>query len=305
MDLLDILKFTYSWLHNKASQKLYMLLIAVNLISAGLLILSVVLFVGSVLLPVSVLNMPTDDPAFMSLFASFAGFGVTGAIMGIILFFGALLAAGYFETKTMLRALDAKGRQSVKWIPRKYGNYILLSILNLIYAVFGVLNRKWWPLVAAFYVLMAVSFIFPLLFIPTALVGLAYMVLVVYNGVRLSMSFPIYLEGEMGKTEAIHRSWKLTEGKVLSIFVTGLLIGIVWAIVLGVVGGVFQIFRFLPGGIFIFLIASFILGPFDKFTGSFTSVGIYHALRTEGRQKVARGRMVGKKPRKVKGRKRH
>jgi hypothetical protein len=305
MDILDIFKFTYSWVRSKASQGLYLWLIAVNLMAAGLLVLSVVMFIGTLLLPVSVLNMPTDDPAFMSLFASFAGLGLAGAVAGVTLFIFALLAQGYFETMTMFRALDAKGRQSVDWVPRKYANYILLGILNFLYATFSLLNRKWWPLVAAFYILLLASFLFPLLFILTALVGLAYLVLFIYNGVRQSMSFPIYLESEMRKTEAINRSWKLTEGRALDVFVTSLAIMIAWGIILGVVGGAFQLFRLLPGGVFIFLMASFLLAPFDSFTGSFTSVGIYHALRTGGQQKVARGRMTGKKmpkARKAKGR---
>ncbi len=249
MELLNVFKFSVSWLTNKDSQKLYALLIVVKLLATVLSIIGIVLALLSLFMP-AIASSSAEAASFLNQFALLTGLGIGGIIFGTLLFLLAVLAPGYFEALTMFSALKAKGFKSVKWTVGKYVNYLLLGIVHFIYAFFSLLNRPYRPIVAGFYAsLFALIGVFIVLTGGTAIVpawaltillvylillvglfGTAYIVLFVYNGIRQIMCFPLFLESEMGKRAAIRASWELTRGRALDVFVASFVISLFWGL---------------------------------------------------------------------------
>ena len=338
-NFMDILKFTYSWIYSKKSQQLFLLLMAVQFVTDSMYILGVISAMGGLTAALSVPFSPADleTPLFRSLFEIFwplATFGVISLAIGLALVFFSWLIPAYFTTMAMFHALASKGFSSVQWTPRKYINYILLTILHSIYAYFSLLNRRFWPLVAAFMLLslallgtfsysilsflnfmktgtppsqeLLLSKLFELL-IPNLvllglvfLVGIPYFILVVYNSIRQSMCFPIYLEREMSKTDAIKNSWQLTEGRAFEVFITSIGLGIVWGIGIGlasfvaqILGKIAEAFSTNPSYMALYVllllgntVIAWLIVSFSAFISAHISVGIYHALRTAGPKKT-------------------
>lgn len=298
MDLWGIFQFSYSWLKNTEARKLYALLVLVSFLTTIVVIAGAILIGGSAAATAfsTAADAGRNSPGLLPLFT---GLGIAGIIFGILIIAAAALAQQYFDTKTMFSALRAKGQRTVEWTPRKFANYIILWIMNFVYAALSLLNRRFLPLVAAFYVLAALTIalfamaspVLGILFmVLTGLVGVAYFFLYVYNAVRQSASLPIYLTREMRRTAALEQSWKLTEGKALEVFGISFLVGLAWVIVMLIIEALIMVVQFsgellalaVPAAGIIFLLIAFALrlasSPISTFSGSYTMVGVYDWL---------------------------
>jgi len=63
-----------------------------------------------------------------------------------------------------------------------------------------------------------------------------YFVVVIYNGYRLSMSIPLFMNKNGGIHQTLRESWNMTKGNVLSIFLAYLVFGVVAGIVSFIIG---------------------------------------------------------------------
>jgi len=293
-NMVDLFKFTYSWAMRKEDQKLFGFLALVGfLCGIGMLIAALLMF-GAMFAPAIASLSGIKGTGLVTLTA---GLGIAGIILGLLLMIFIALVFAYYNMLPIFSALRAKGLETVPWTWRKFVGYLALWIAVFVADMFSLLNKKWIPLVVVFYLLIMLSFIFPILWLLTILVGVPYIFLVIYNTFRLSVAIPIYLSKGLGITDSLKNSWDLTQGNVLAILAFSFCINLVWAIVMWILGTMFG-FGFQIGvisgarmgnlGVVLMLIAVVLYvlfrlleQIFNSFTGSYLSVGIYEKLLRE------------------------
>ncbi len=250
MDIIEILKFSYSWISDSRSWKWYGALLAINLVM-------VVLIAG--IFSLSGVNL--DSPDFEKEFLSH----VVATPNIIVIFLIESLVIMYVSANIALNALDSKKIPAQPFDFNRYLNYVWLHILNAVYALFSLYDTRFLLIPAAGVVLVAAALAVPLL-MPIALgVFVVYGFVLVYNAIRLSVAVPIFLSRKLQRTgDALAESWKITEGRVIEVLVTNILANLVWGIIL-----------LIPG---LIPLVDFIVSPFSNFYGEYIRVGIYDAL---------------------------
>jgi len=230
-NLIGVVKFSFGWLGRSDDRMLFLKLLAVQFVGVALLLISLfVLLGGAVLkggLAVALLSM-----------------GVVAALVSIVILLAIAIIVAYFQPLAMLGAMKEKKLATVKWGMDKFFGSIILAILTQITVLLFWFNRKWLVLyvpailgialaaAGAFMNISALTIAGILLF-AVAMVALA--VMWVYTGFKLSLCFPAYLSRECGYMEALETSWNLTENRVLELFISSVLFGLLLAAVVMVV----------------------------------------------------------------------
>lgn len=281
----EVLDFSYQWVNRKESWKLYGVLVAIPL-TFLLLTLLAALFIGgreialAMFLGKKYLPLPGADLGAMAFLINMVALLIVVIILGIIRF----LLVTYFEAKVGLSALGQKGLTLAEWNAGRLVRYILLGIAHGLAVLFSVYELRLLAVLILTGVLMGLAFaaggIVALFFI--AVFFLALLISVIYNSTRLCLSAPIFLHKNPGIIASLEDSWKLSKGKVVDIFVTRLLLGIAWfLLILAISVPVYLVAfgekLFLGFSVVANLLAMFI-APVSIFASYYIIVGVYYEL---------------------------
>ena len=194
------------------------------------------------------------DPSFAT-GALFQFFGFFGAI--IVLYAIVLCAMQYL---LMARALKILGMGSQPASATGVAKLIVTGIAHMLCALFSVFNLKMLLVGIAGVVLLivgalmlsmmvtapAIAFIGAVMLLVGVLALIGYVVIIIYNSVRLSVSEVALVSKGLSVADSLRLSWEKAEGNVLNIFVIGL--------VLSVVLSVINIVLSMPGSIYSFIV---------------------------------------------------
>lgn len=293
LDIVAAVKGSFSWLSDAKTWKYVLLQYAFGIIS-------LIVFGGLALLVLGpvIINLLTGQPI--------EGLGeaiISGLAAVFMLFIVWVIAATIFSLAiTVLvvnRGLELFGfRPSGGFSFGKAAKIFILGIVSFIFQIFSWYSKKLMAVVLAFYLLaflaiatalfvQSVSLIFILL---TLVLALPYIAIMVYNGLRLSLAMPIMLESDTSMTQALSKSWSMTNGHALMLFFTWVVfiiavvaISIVVGLVAGIIGVIIDIALGTSGTIinanFVGQqLASFIITPIITIAGYFLVVSIFAQL---------------------------
>ena len=231
-NLTEVVKFSFSWLSRSDDRMLFLKLLAVQLVGMALLFGSLFVLIGGAVLQgglaVALLSM-----------------GLVAALVSILILLAIAIIVAYFQPLAMLSAMKEKKLPTVSWGIDKFFGAIILAILTQITVLLFWFNRKW----LALYVpaIIGLALFVAYMFVPNwillvlggvlfALAMLALAVMWAYTGLKLSLCFPAYLSRQgCGCMEALEASWSLTENRVLELFISSVLFGLLLAAIVFVV----------------------------------------------------------------------
>lgn len=118
----------------------------------------------------------------------------------------------------------------VSWYNRKF-MYIFIGLV--VFTVFATLLSIFVPIIGVFLIVLAV------------ILWIAYAIIMVYNSIRLSMAWVIFLQKDAPIRDVVREGWEFTKGKALDIFVVTIVVSIVLFIIQFVVAIPIWIIRFV------------------------------------------------------------
>jgi len=294
-NLIDLLKFTYGWVRDRSQWKLFATVFLAILLAGILILGGTLLAVVSIFLPVlGVVGVGGGKLAFL------AGLGFAGVLIGLALIAVSIVISTYYGVRALIAALKAKGFKTIEWTWRAALRYIWLMIVKGVYVALSLNEKKWLPLALAFYATIVLGFAMPLLWLITVLLAFPYTILVAYNQVRLSCSYPTYLVKGTGATESISISSKLTEGRAWPVFIFYAAILLFWTVVIGTISFIFElairvvmtvallatVYSSSLGGMLalgvltvaVLFAFQFLISTFSVFTGYYLQAGVYEKV---------------------------
>ncbi|MFA6035745.1 MAG: hypothetical protein WC759_02190 [Candidatus Micrarchaeia archaeon] len=294
-NVLEIGKFTYSWVRDRAQWRLFATVFLAILFTGILVMCGGLLIAASIFLPMlGVASTTGGKLAFL------AGLGMVGVFIGIVLLAISLVISTFYGVRPLIVALKAKGFRTIDWTWNAALRYVWLTIVKSVYVALSLNEKKWMPLAIAFYATIVLGILMPLIWLLTVLLAFPYTILVLYNSVRLSCSYPTYLVKNTSASESISASSKLTEGKAWPIFAIYAAIMLFWMVVLGVVSFIFQTlirivaaiallaslsFNSFGGALALGILSvallfgfQFLISTFSLFTGYYLQAGIYEKV---------------------------
>jgi hypothetical protein len=235
-NIIEIGKYTYSWVRDRAQWKFFATIFLALCLASVLIIGGGLLMAASILLPrLGALGIGGGRFAFV------AGLGIVGVLIGLALIAVSIILSTYYTVRVLIAALKAKGFKTIDWTWGASLRYIWLTIVKSVYVALSLNEKKWLPLALAFYATIVLGIAIHLIWLISLLLLLPYTILVIYNAVRLSCSYPTYLAKGTGATESISISSKLTAGKAWPVFAIYAAIMLFWMVVMWVVSFVFQL----------------------------------------------------------------
>jgi hypothetical protein len=301
MDYGQVLEFSFNWFKERESLKyiaLYWLAVFVNLaIFAGL----VFLFFGDIIAKLLAGDYLPAVALVMDYTALFARvIPLVLILIPITIVFWLVFL--YISALMSLFALHKAGLPAAPFSFYKLLRLIALGIVSFFVAFLSLFNKIFLPiLIAAIVCVVAALFsilsgglggmmtggVFLLL---AVFIFLVYCIVLAYNSVRLSQCGVIFLSKEVSIMDAIKESWDLTNKRFWSIFLAGLLVGIIAGIAVGIASLLLAAIIAIPLMVVSALpfeiafsiigqqIASFVVAPFSMLIGSFCGAAIYKNL---------------------------
>ncbi len=218
-----------------------------------------------------------------------------------------LLLASYLQSVMQLRALELLGFTTASFGFGKLLKLILLSIWFFIAVLTSWYERRF---MYAFIGLIAFTLIGAVLLVAAPLLGalflllsmlgwLLYFFITVYNSVRLSMAYNVFLRNDIPIAEATSESWKLTNGKTFDIFISMLIVSVIIFVADFVLGIILYLFRLAVVlatnnellGFLLGQLLQIIFTPLWLAIGVFANAAIYSQLAkpsAEAAQRVSR-----------------
>lgn len=254
---------------------------------------ALVAFFGPIIVDV-IFRAMQNDPAIYN-YNPLAGIDTTNLIPLIILFvvllFAGIIVYSFFmlaiQVLVINRALELYGQRHADFSLWKGLKLVALEIVISLLSVFSVYSKRLMIVAALFWALLiiaGISFLLsPLagivLLVLALVVLIPYINVVIYNATKLSLAPVIMLEGDTGIFDAAKKSFEITHGNTLMIFVTQFVLGIIiYAVSLLV-----SVLGFIPTvGPFINLIINFLFAPVFVVIGIFLPVAIYAQLKGAG-----------------------
>ncbi|MEI7962051.1 MAG: hypothetical protein WCI04_06980 [archaeon] len=241
----------FKWAKEEGIWKYFLAL----LVFTAVISFSTYYMMGTLLSPFSALQ---DQSVTEAINAIFHFFTFIFFIIIVSVVFGAA-----FNYLLIAMALRAKGKKFVDFGAKRWLGIIVLGILNFFAALFSVFKLKLLVVGIVGLVLTGISVILivmsgiggnwgiavlALLFFLLGLILLmVYLIIVVYNCLRLSFSSIVFIEKELGFVESMHKSWEMTHGKVLNILVALILIGLIAAVISLIGSFPLSVYNFVAG----------------------------------------------------------
>ncbi|MCR4335199.1 MAG: hypothetical protein NUV57_01535 [archaeon] len=218
------------WFKDRETLKRFFIIIGLIVLFS---IITAVIVIGLVLLLAGPASLDTvANPQILE------QLGVVGLIFILVLvplFLFFVLFLGYQFYKINIRALQVVGFETA---PFNFVKFLKALIFLSLYTSFAVItswfHEKWRIYFIAIFILglfgLLGGFLFsPLLFLSllALLMFCPYILVMIYNSIRLSMGNSIYLQKNQGVIDSVKESWVLTEGKAVEIFAANVIVGIV------------------------------------------------------------------------------
>lgn len=287
------------WIHDRQTWKY-----------AGLMVLIMILSMAVIVAIAAALFLPfINDPS--SIMTNSLAFGSSFITMVFIVIFLTpiiMLIRGYISALINIRGLQLAGHNPPPFGALKFLRLILTWIATYIFVTFSLYRPKWLLLLLADLILFVAGIMvspdnsfFGSLLILAAFIGyIAYIIVVIYNGVRLSFPDIILLDTEHSIMDCLKMSEEITNKKVQSILGTSIVMGLIIIVILIAVGTVIELAAGFPlmaiiGGApnidailanlaliatiyFIMILARVILESIIEIIGIYFGVGLYNLV---------------------------
>ncbi len=290
MDYGGIVKLSFAWINHKRESAKYVLLFYllsilffVGLAGIGLVFfqnLITLALAGNTAALLSAVQSPSIIPAF-------SGFLLVAVFWSLV--YG--LAVTFVSVLVYLFALRSRNLPAAPVNTIKVLKYILLGVVAEFAALLCVFNLKFLLVLFAAIILSAIA-LFSVLISPivAALFGIfaflaffAFLIIVVYNSIRLGLAPIVFLSRNVKISTALKESWVITRGKVLEIILASVVGGIAIYVLFYVASLIFSIFTtilvFVSGIVYLQiglnLLFSMLISPLQIFSFAFLSIAIY------------------------------
>ncbi|MBN2067257.1 MAG: hypothetical protein JW744_02205 [Candidatus Diapherotrites archaeon] len=315
MDYAQVLEFSFAWLKDRPLVKYAALYWAA--IFGFFLLLGLTAYL--LFMPLVSRLLAGDLLSLLELFLA-PGWFITAFILFVViaafLYLLLILATLYIEALVLVRALRAAELPVAPFSLTRFVYLAFLYIVTFLAAFFSWFNKIFLSILASAAVLFVLSIVFiaaranlmGFFFLALSfLLFIVYCVVLIYNSLRLSQATAIFLTKGTGIVEAIKESWSLTQGRVLSIFLASLLVGVVGYIVVVLATLLVALVIAIP--VFFALpmdplarynvaftigqvIAGFLVNPLWIFISMFSAAAIYKNLLVDS------GQLAAQKPKK-------
>ena len=205
----------------------FVVYLVLGALAAGLSLLSTFLFTG-VPSTSGAFGVPTFTGPILGLTVlSYIVTALVGAFISAI-FLGAVTFFAFYAHRNVRVSLSHAFSAGLARFLSIFGAQILVNVIVLaLFSIPLVLVLAGALMVPANFLLLGVGVLFLLVAFPFA----------IYLIVALSLYAPVIMIEGVGAVESLRRSWTLTRGHRLSIFASGLVIGIIVVIIESAVGG--------------------------------------------------------------------
>ncbi len=173
------------------------------------------------------------------------------AIFLLVLTIVSLIIQSAFSYLFIAKALNSRGRKFVEFDLLRWARFVVFEIATFFSVLFSIFNLKLLLVGIASIVCIGIGLlsiflssfggnyslgviIFALFFILGLLLGLAYLAILIYNAIKLSMGAVSFVESEKNIMDALKDSWEMTAGSTLNIFIGLFLIGLIVGIIVGI-----------------------------------------------------------------------
>ncbi len=217
-DVIDAVKFGFSWIHDRQSWKFFGALVLTYVLLFAVIVGSIAaFFLSSGIVQAGTgsagywRHLFTDPSAFLNLMVGAFLFFLIVAIAFVSLF----LFVGMYLTS---HALKMRGLATVPLNMPRFASVVWLELLLLFNVLFSWKDKRFLALLG-FAVLMFVgSASNRLLLFPAVLVLIFYIPVMAYMGLRFYFAPMALLHEDLSAQEALDFSWKLSKGRVLGLF---------------------------------------------------------------------------------------
>ncbi len=152
-----------------------------------------------------------------------------------VLFLVFAFIEGFVYTLILLRGMEFYKIKTTPFELEKYIRLVVLHIFSGILALISYYDKRFLMVFIGIVISYGIGFLLLafinilgfILLILAIFATLFYVLVVVYNEIRLSMAPFIFLEKEQGIFDSLRQGWNLTKGKVIDVFIGMLIIGII------------------------------------------------------------------------------
>ena len=228
----DALRYGFAWIEDRESLKYILLNLAVQLATGAATILLLLMFFQQYL---SLLFMgESTSAAFLPLALDWQEF-----ISKVIMFFAFLIpiliisgvALAYVQALMVLFALRKKGLKPASFSFIKLIRLIIMGIAASLAALFYSFDKtfriiQWLSLFGSIVSILLIRLLplFIFLALPFLLI---YIIIVIYNFLRLFITEPIFLHEELGIIETLKKSFEITQDEIWNVFLAALVLMVV------------------------------------------------------------------------------
>lgn len=278
-DCVGVLNFAFSWISDNTVYKLFGILAALCLVGAlfsfgektalapVVALVSLVIGIGIYYYTVNVILKALTKKGFKTIEYGFGPF-LNLVWLGILIFFSTLLP--WMDTRLLVLSLI------VLFGVLALGIGVIFTAVNA-FASTHSFSEALSSSAASLGGLLALM----------VLLGLIGVCLYVYVSVRLFASTYLFYQGRASGTNAIKKSWELTNGKVGKIFGTGFVVGLILLVAYVILLIPFGLIAWAETSIYglpiiTTLIGALLLRPAIQFISSYVGAGIYSLIDTPG-----------------------
>lgn len=292
MDYAEVLSFAFSWVNKKETWKYVFLLWAVLIL---LMILAAILLLGllyAFFAPYMGNILSSSENFALGLVgyfitnpASTISFLISLLLICILLAIFAIAGFTYVNGLIYHFALREKNLSNSSFGIKKAFCLFLLGLAESLFAIFSVFNLKFLLLLGATIVGVILTFMpFPASifgWLLAILCGLAYLAVIFYNIYRLALGGPIFMSREIGIIDSLKESWRISEGKVLEIFLAIFIVAIIMVVVSFAISFFFiilELFMPFPLNLLFTAIEWLITIPLNALITIFALVAVYKQI---------------------------
>lgn len=292
LDIIQAVKQSISQpLRDSKSWKYVLLQYGFYIAVFAFLILVLVAVFGSAFLGI-LSGQEVDAQNFSNLLNAVVG-GIVLLFLLFVLFI--IVAVVFYSAVSVLvmnRALELNGFGHKSFSFSKALKLIVLGIIVFFLQIFSFYSKILMVVVGLFFLSLLLLF-FSIIFAQglmivflalTVLVAIPYFVVIVYNGLRLSLSLPVFLDEDSGLFDATKKSWEMTQGNILMILFASIILAVIFmavSLVVGIISTIFGLASPVAGNIIKILI-DFLLNPVFLVINLFLPVAIYAQLKGIG-----------------------
>mgnify|MGYP001608721535 FL=1 len=202
-DSWEMFKFSFKWLQDKDSFRLFIATVLLSI--SQIFILAFILGWGAYS------EIQANPQKFMEILGSI---GLWDLILVSIFAIGISILQMWVGIEAFVNAINKIGIKSPRFSASRIWNYILIALASIIASIFSLYDLKLLviPLVSLLILLLFPSFMgISLIFM------IAYMFVVFYNYLRLSLATDIYVVKKGGIRQSLDQSFSSTKGRILKL----------------------------------------------------------------------------------------